>query len=357
LINKHQEIIDKLYSLYKSKGFIREEEALDLMAENNISLQDIQRLTGILLGMGAVFADDAMNDDENSIDKSRTDYEMIYDEVMQIAPGLEAFIGYIRNIRPPQWKEWRILIPQAKVGNKYAINRLFEMYLRVVVKIALYSYKRCEYELEELLQEGAIGLLQAIRCYDSSVHDSFVAYFPFWVKQRINRAISNNSRIIRIPVHLHEMMIKFQSTVNKIKLNMGRLPSIEEISKEMGLTLEKTKQIQSYFFKIESYEDYIALHSNPNYIGHDLVDNRPFTDVEKKLIRDAITSALNKLTNREAFVLRMRFGIDDGRTRTLEEVGTAFNVTRERIRQIEAKAIRKLRHPNKKLKKYLEFMD
>lgn len=352
-------IINELYSRYQANGFIREEEALDLMAINNVSLQDTDRLTGILLGLGIIFADEVVSDDDDYIDKSRTDYEIIFNEVLQIVPGQALIIDYIRNIRPPQWREWRVLMPQAKAGNQYAFNRLFEMYLRVVVKLALNLYKRNGYDLDDLLQEGALGLMKAIRSYDSIIHGSFVSYFPFWVKQRIDRAIADNSRTIRIPVHLHENMEKYQAAIIKLEMSLGRIPSIAEISNEMEISVGEVEQIQGYCYKIESIEEYLTVHSDDGFFENNLIDTTPFDDVDKRMLRDVIISALNTLTNREASVMRLRFGIDDQRERTLEEVGTIFNVTRERIRQIEAKALKRLRYPSrcKKLKGYLGYFE
>jgi RNA polymerase primary sigma factor len=349
-------IINELYSRYQANGFISEEEALDLMATNNVSLQDTERLTGILLGLGIIFVDEVISDDDDYIDKSRTDYEIIFNEVLRIAPGQAVLIDYIRNIRPPQWREWRVLMPQAKAGNQYAFNRLFEMYLRVVVKLSLNLHKRYGYELDDLLQEGALGLMKAIRSYDSTMHGSFVSYFPFWVKQRINRAIADSSRTIRIPVHLHEIMEKYQATIIKLEISFGRIPSIAEVSDEMEMSVEEVEQVQGYCYKIESIEEYLTMHSEDDFSEKNLIDTTPFDDVYKRMLRDVIISVLNSLTNREASVMRLRFGIDDQRERTLEEVGTVFNLTRERIRQIEAKALRRLRNPSriKKLKGYLD---
>lgn len=359
LSSGHQEIIDELYALYECKGFIREEEALDLMAAYDVLLTDTERLTETLLGLGVIFANDgvvAQNNDDD-VDKTRTDYEAVFNEVLSIAPGQKMLIDYVRGIRSPQWREWKTLMPQAKFGNQYALNRLFEMYLRVVVSLSLGAHKCYGQEFDDLLQEGALGLMRAIRKYDSNKHGSFVSYFPLWVRQYIDRAFVDKGRPIRIPGHMHETMVKFQATADMLEASNGRTPDVASIATEMGISLNKAERIRNFVYMFEPLEDYLLVHSD-GFIECELFDanaDAVFDELENRLLREAIMSALSTLTKRESAVLRLRFGIDDGQERTLEEVGSAFNVTRERIRQIEAKALGKLRHPSqsKKLKDFL----
>ena len=357
ILEQNKKLIQNIYEIYTANGFITEDQIFNMMIESNISLHAIDVLTGELLDRGVIIASESEETDEDGDnDRTRTDYNIIFTEAVSVSPGLLPFIEYIKDIRPPQRNEWRVLMPQAKAGNQYAFNRLFEMYLRVVVKLALNFYKRYGYELDDLLQEGTLGLMKAIRNFDFIIHGSFVSYFPFWVKQRIDRAIADKSRLIRIPVHMHQTMENMQTAIIKLEMNNGCMPSTEEISNELGIPCDEVEQIQSYFHEFESIEDYLAMHNDDNFIGYNLIDTTSFNEVDKRLLRDAIISALNTLTNREASIVRLRFGIDDQRERTLEEVGTVFNLTRERIRQIEAKALRRLRHPSwiKKLKGYLD---
>ncbi|WP_052470939.1 sigma-70 family RNA polymerase sigma factor [Dehalococcoides mccartyi] len=352
LSSGHQAIIDELYALYEAKGFIREEEALNLMSAYDVSLIDIQQLTEEMLGLGVIFADDngvARNNDDY-IDKTRTDYEAIFREVLSIAPGQKILIDYLRDVRPPQWREWQTLMPQAKSGNQYAFNRIFEMYLRVVVNISLAAYKVYGQELDDLLQEGALGLIRAILNYDPSKHDSsFVSYFPMWVRQYIDRAFADKSRTIRIPVHMHERMIRYQETINKLEANNGGAPDIDSIADEMGILPDEAEQIRNYFYVVEPLENYMLV-SDDGFIECELLDANADELSEISLCREAVMSALDTLTKRESDVLRLRFGIDTGEAQTLEEVGTVFDVTRERIRQIEEKALKKLRHPSRSRK-------
>jgi RNA polymerase primary sigma factor len=198
--------------IYNANGFITEDQIFDMLIESNISLHAFDVLTGELLDRGVIITSESEEADEDEDnDRTRTDYNIIFTEAVSVSPGLLPIIEYIKDIRPPQRNEWRVLMPQAKSGNQYALNRLFEMYLRVVVKLALGLYKRYGYELDDLLQEGALGLMKAICNYDFIIHGSFVSYFPFWVKQRIDRTIADKSRLIRIPVNMHQTMENMQT--------------------------------------------------------------------------------------------------------------------------------------------------
>jgi RNA polymerase primary sigma factor len=231
------------------------------------------------------------------------------------------------------------------------------MYLRVVVNISLEAYKIYGQELDDLLQEGALGLIRAIHNYDFSKHDSFVSYFPMWVRQYIDRAFADKSRTIRIPVHMHERMIKYQETINKLEANNGGEPDIDSIADEMGILPKEAEQIRNSSYLIDPLEDYMFV-SNDGFIEYDFLDtNADGLDklLEDSLCREVVLSVLNTLSKRESDVLRLRFGIDTGQEQTLEEIGIEFDVTRERIRQIEAKALKRLRHPSRseKLKNLL----
>jgi RNA polymerase primary sigma factor len=258
-------------------------------------------------------------------------------------------IDYLRGVRPPQWREWQTLMPQAKSGNQYAFNRIFEMYLRVIVNLSLGAYKSYGQELDDLLQEGALGLIRAINNYDFNKHGSFVSYFPMWVRQYMDRAFADKSRSIRIPVHMHEKMVKYQETIDKLEATNGVAPDIALIADEMGILPDEAEQIKNYFYVVEPIENYLRV-SDDGFIECELLDANADELSEISLCRETVMSVLDTLTKRESDVLRLRFGIDTGEEQTLEEVGTVFDVTRERIRQIEATALKKLRHPSRSRK-------
>jgi RNA polymerase primary sigma factor len=342
-------IVDELYALYKSQGFIREEEARNSVRIYDLSLADTERLIGKLLGLGVIFVDGDKGEqsDDDDVDYSHTDYESIFSEALSVAPGMESLINYIRDIRPPQRGEWRTLLPQAKAGNKFARDRVFEMYLRVVLKITLVTNNYNNLEFDDRLQEGALGLLKAIQSYDFHKHGSFVSYFPLWVIQYIDRASMDKGSLIRIPVHVQEVMIRFKSLAYQLTQRLGRLPSLDEIACEMDITLKKAEQIRIYFNLCVSLDNYMDV-SHDGYINCVLVDKNSeafIEEIENCILREIMESMLNTLPERESAVLRLRYGFEDGHEWTLEEIGTAWNVTRERIRQINSKSLQKLQRP------------
>lgn len=313
------------------------------------------------------------------VDYSQTDYDSIFEEVLIISPGLGPLIEYIRDIAPPQWGEWRILLPEARSKNLDALKRLIDMNLRVVLKIALNTYKTRGYELEDLVQEGAMGLMRAIDRFEIDTQEtSFVSYMPWWIRQYINRALDDKSRIIRLPVHMIDQVNKIKNASEKLSIVLGRDPTPAELSNELFIPedkvrflLNKPRAAISLDSTIEEVTMDVGLgtameiqkafqiadsHGEPirNYI-HDDANVDPFESVSSKLLKEQLANILNTLTPHEEKILRLRFGIECDRERTLEEVGREFNVTRERIRQIEKKALRKLQHPSrsKKLKGYL----
>ena len=351
----YRPIIESLYVVYTEKGFLREEDALEMMSASGVSLVGINRITNRLLELGVIFAsDDSSTTDDD--DYSQTDYEPIFAEVLSISPGQSALINYVRDLRPPQWREWVNLMPQAKSSNQYASNRLFDMYLRVVIKIALSSYKNNGYELDDLIQEGSIGLMTAIRRYDSSKHGSFVSYMPWWVMQYMGRAIADKSRTIRVPVHTHESIKAIAKIYDSLSDKYGREPTDIEISNEAGITVERIKELRVIALEPESLDT--PLDEEKDIYFSDVLlapeDEQPFSQFAYKNMRSVLLSVLDELTEREKRVLSLRYGIDDDQARTLEEVGQIFNVTRERIRQIEAKALRRLQQPSK-VKKIIDF--
>ena len=356
-------IVDELYALYKSQGFIREEDAYNAAMIHDLSLADTERLTGKLLGLGVIFVKGEMweqsdDDDDDDVDHSHTDYEPIFSEVLSVAPGLESLINYIRDIRPPQRGEWRTLLPQAKSGNTFARDRVFEMYLRVVVKITLTINKYNSLEFEDRFQEGALGLLTAIEKYDFYKHGSFVSYFPLWVIQNIDRASMDKGFLIRIPVHVQEVMSSFKSVTYQLSLRFRRPPSLKEIAYAMDITLKKAEQIRSYFNQCVSLDNYVIVARNGN-TNSDLVDenSESFIDeFEKCILRENMESILDILPERYSALLRLRYGFEDGHEWTLEEIGKAWNVTRERIRQINEKSLQMLRHPTR-CAKIIDFID
>jgi len=352
----HQAITHKLYSLYKQKGYLREDEALDLMTSENTSLVGINRITCKLIEMGVIFTENSSSE-ENEYDRAQVDYDSVYKEILSISPGQKSFVNYLREIKPPQHREWQQLVKQMSSGNHYAYNRLFEMYLRVATRIALRYAQDENIELDDAIQEGAMGLMRAIKQFDMNQHGNFGSYLSLWIQQYINRAVADKGRTIRIPVHLFEAFEKIRKSKEKLIALHGDEPHLELLSIETEIPIKQMEQIVSI---IRSTSDLLSIEElindtrevsviNCNENSY-LIDD----DVACIFLRRDLVEIMQTLKPRELKVLSMRFGLLDGLEHTLEEIGVEFQITRERVRQIEAKALRKMRHPSciKKLKDY-----
>ncbi|HAA89135.1 MAG TPA: RNA polymerase sigma factor RpoD [Peptococcaceae bacterium] len=263
-------------------------------------------------------------------------------------------IGRIPLLTPEEEIE---LAKRIEQGDEEAKRKLCEANLRLVVSIAKRYVGRGMLFLD-LIQEGNLGLLKAVEKFDYRKGYKFSTYATWWIRQAITRAIADQARTIRIPVHMVETINKLVRVSRQLLQKLGREPTPEEIAKEMGISVERVQEIMKIAQEPVSLETPIG-EEEDSHLGDFIEDEDALAPAEaasSTLLREQLEEVLETLTPREREVLRLRFGLDDGRPRTLEEVGQKFNVTRERIRQIEAKALRKLRHPSrsKKLKDYLE---
>ena len=270
--------------------------------------------------------------------------------------SVKMYLKDIGQVPLLQSDEERELAERMSQGDIAAKNRLSEANLRLVVSIAK-RYVGRGMQFLDLIQEGNLGLMKAVEKFDYTKGFKFSTYATWWIKQSITRAIADQARTIRIPVHMVETINKTGRVSRQLLQTLGREPTTAEIAEKMGITEEKVIEIQKIAQDPVSLEKPIG-EEEDSHLGDFIEDNTSASPAEKaetRMLKEHLLEVLSTLTPRENEVIRKRYGLDDSRPKTLEEVGREFNVTRERIRQIEAKALRKLRHPNrtKKLKDYI----
>ena len=346
----HEGIIEKLYQEYTVHGFISEDHIFDVLEENGISLFDVEYICDHLLSKGVIIRDDALTDDEeDEYDRSNVDYEEVFSEVLEIDDTFTDFIEYIRGIKPPQHREWMNLMPQVKLKNAYARNRIFEMYMKVAVRIALVHAKRYHLPLDETIQNAMMGLHVSIDKYETARQENFASYFPLWVRQFIMRDAPTLNPSVYFPIHIKDKLFAIYDNMEDYfgDIEDRTDPGIEllqSIATELECTLVEARRLFDYLAPYESIEELSENEENELLFSDDGIGYENMISlVERNFDIDDLQIKLSKLTYREQEVLRLRYGIGYDHEYTLDEIGQKFCVTRERVRQIEAKALRKLR--------------
>ena len=352
-----EDIIKGLCETGKKNGnVLTYSEIADAFQKQNISVDDIEDLYETFGKQGIDVVEEASGDDDDD-DKPEEEIDLSIPEGISIDDPVRMYLKEIGRVPLLTADEEVELAKRMEAGDEEAQKRLAEANLRLVVSIAKRYVGRGMLFLD-LIQEGNLGLIKAVEKFDYNKGYKFSTYATWWIRQAITRAIADQARTIRIPVHMVETINKLIRISRQLLQQLGRDPTPDEISKEMEISVERVREIMKISQEPVSLETPIG-EEEDSHLGDFIEDQdapAPADAASFTLLKEQLEDVLDTLTPREERVLRLRFGIDDGRSRTLEEVGQNFGVTRERIRQIEAKALRKLRHPTRS-HKLRDFLD
>ena len=366
-MTKFSEKLKELLELAKRKKNILEfQEINDYFTGMSLSPDMIEKIYSYLENNGVDIlriTDDGDDDDIPEIDLDDVEEEDLENIDLSVPEGISIedpvrmYLKEIGKVPLLSANEEIDLAQRMEEGDEEAKKRLAEANLRLVVSIAKRYVGRGMLFLD-LIQEGNLGLIKAVEKFDYRKGYKFSTYVTWWIRQAITRAIADQARTIRIPVHMVETINKLIRVQRQLLQELGREPTPEEVSEVMNLPVDRVREIQKISQEPVSLETPIG-EEEDSHLGDFIQDDNvpvPAEAAAFTLLKEQLVDVLGTLTEREQKVLRLRFGLDDGRARTLEEVGKEFNVTRERIRQIEAKALRKLRHPSRsrKLRDYLD---
>jgi len=348
----HAEIENSLSGVNMDKDEI--EAAFDMLESQGIHIVDMHEPNVEEL------SDDKSDDEDDGVvlkKNGEIDVEATVPKTLPTDDPVRMYLKEIGKVSLLTADEERELAIRMEQGDEEAKKKLCESNLRLVVSIAK-RYLNRGLSFLDLIQEGNLGLIKAVDKFDYRKGYKFSTYATWWIRQAITRSIADQARTIRIPVHMVETINKLIRVSRQLLQEYGREPTSEEIAKEMGISVEKVREIKKISQDPVSLETPIG-EEEDSHLGDFIPDDdvpAPVDAAAYSMLKEQLMEVLDTLSEREKKVLMLRFGLEDGRPRTLEEVGKEFNVTRERIRQIEAKALRKLRHPSrsKKLKDYLE---
>ena len=355
-------VISSLIESGKAKGKLSTKDITDALEELDYDVEQVDKLYSMLEGQNIEIVEEgaSLDDDLDKLDLEGEDSEDALDlsfvDGVNIDDPVKVYlkeIGRVPLLSPDEEVE---LAQRMAEGDAYAKKRLAEANLRLVVSIAK-RYVGRGMQFLDLIQEGNLGLIKAVEKFDHTKGFKFSTYATWWIRQAITRAIADQARTIRIPVHMVETINKVKKVSSQLLHQNGHDPTAEEIAAALDMPVDKVREIMRVAQEPVSLETPIG-EEEDSHLGDFIPDDdapAPADAASHTLLKEQLGEVLKTLTPREEKVLRLRFGLEDGRSRTLEEVGKEFNVTRERIRQIEAKALRKLRHPSrsKKLKDFL----
>lgn len=390
--NGIESALANLIQISSEKGFLVFDDIYDVAEKWDLSIRDVDYLSSSIATRGILVYDEApvtnaagSSSEDNYDDYAQRDYEVVFDRVIELDPGLEDFINTVRAVVPPQAREMDQLKYQVQEGNLYARERVIQMHLRFAVRIALQRAETYDTEIADTLQEACLGLIMAVDRYDPDSSGPFGSYASLWILQNIGRAQATQRPAVYYPVHKKEgyftmyPILKENGCLNSdiwTDKNVGKL-----IQDRLGCGDDQAEDIINQSMPIESLDDIYEMflkniekdeiqedvfeNITENEIQEDIFQNINsdifywnddiYEEIEQRALRETLENLMGELKDREREVLKARYGFEDGVEKTLEEVGQAFGVTRERIRQIESKALRKLAHPTRtrKLKDFL----
>ena len=365
-----EKLVELLELAKKKKNVLEYQEINDFFKDQPLEVDQMEKVFDFLEASGVDVLritgndEEMMLDDDLDMDKLDDEEEVELDKIdlsvpegVSIEDPVRMYLKEIGKVSLLTADEEIELAKRMEQGDEAAKKRLAEANLRLVVSIAKRYVGRGMLFLD-LIQEGNLGLIKAVEKFDYRKGYKFSTYATWWIRQAITRAIADQARTIRIPVHMVETINKLIRVSRQLLQELGREPTPEEIAEEMDMSVDRVREILKISQEPVSLETPIG-EEEDSHLGDFIQDDNvpvPADAAAFTLLKEQLIEVLGTLTEREQKVLRLRFGLDDGRARTLEEVGKEFNVTRERIRQIEAKALRKLRHPSRsrKLKDYLD---
>lgn len=364
MAQEKRSLFKELVELGKQKGQLTNQDILDAIGEQDFDPEKLEKLYDMIEAQGIEIVEDfddlKLDDIDITIDDNKDEDNPAPsgEQSITIDDPVKVYLKEIGRVPLLSSEEEIDLAIRIQNGDVAAKQRLSEANLRLVVSIAK-RYLGRGMQFLDLIQEGNLGLIKAVEKFDYTKGFKFSTYATWWIRQAITRAIADQARTIRIPVHMVETINKVKKVQSQLLHQNGHEPSPDEIAEEIDMPVDKVREIMRVAQEPVSLETPIG-EEEDSHLGDFIPDNdapAPADAASHTMLREQLADVLSTLTPREAKVLRLRFGLEDGRSRTLEEVGKEFNVTRERIRQIEAKALRKLRHPSRsrKLKDYLDY--
>ncbi|XCP85130.1 sigma-70 family RNA polymerase sigma factor [Roseburia hominis] len=381
-----QEALTYLLEKADKQGYVTFDDIMDCADANSLPIQDFDWLSSAITTRGILVYDEAPttsnridqdSEDDDYNDYAQSDYEYVYDRIIELDESLRAFVTEVRNIKPPQWKEFSQLKYQVTESNQHARDRMIKMHLRIVLRIALQRAEAYDMDIQDAVGEACIGLVTAVDKYDPDTNGAFGSYAAMWVLQNISRRQPTQRTLMYYPVHKKDPYFSAYPLLKTAGF-AGDIDAINNpevyklLSEKLSFTNEQTEDAIYATIPFESFEvlygmflenfDVFEKHEKTKVNGdlypRELICEYDIEDeISAVMMREQLLEVLGTLTEREQRVLELRYGLKGGEPKTLEEVGIAFNVTRERVRQIEAKALRKLRHPSRsrKLRDYMDY--